>query len=135
MASPVALERLVGTSDATDMGDRLCTLWIDELYLPGIRLRDGLRANRTAAGLRVFEAEFSPAEITLLEQFHRFLELRLEMLPKRLEAERAFPNGEFWKAISGHAGRILEEIDPEGLELDEITERTTATLWGGSEAQ
>ena len=135
MASPAALERLVNTSDPADTGDRLCTLWIDELYIPGVRLRDGLRANRTAAALRDFEAEFSPAEVALLEQFHRFLELRLEMLPKRLEAERAFPNGDFWRAISAHAGRVLEEIDPEGLELDELTERTTATLWGGSEAQ
>lgn len=122
----------MGQSSPDTVAEKLCALWIDDLYVPGLRFRDGmsLKADRTEAALRTFEAQFSNHELELFEQFHRFLELRLEMLPKRLQEERVFPRGEFWQAIISHARRILEEIDPEGLELDEITESSRKMLWG-----
>ena len=70
--------------------------------------------------MEAFESSFSSRERDLLYQFHRFMELRLEMLPKRLQRERRFPDGDFWQNIFRHARNLLEEIDPERLELDEI---------------
>lgn len=131
LSSTTALDRLVDSSKPEEVADRLCSLWIDELFVPGLRYRDGesLKADRTVNTVRDFHAQFSPREIDLLEQFHRFLELRLEMFPKRRDAERAFPHGDFWQAIISHARRILEEIDPEGLEMDELVDRSQSLLW------
>lgn len=122
------MDRLVSGRDPDVVADRLCSLWIDELYVPGIRYRDGLKGDRYASRVAAFEAQFSAKELDLLAQFHRFLELRLEMLPKRLPDERRFPQGAFWESIMRHAARIIEEVDPEGLELDEIVERTSVML-------
>ncbi|HUF10868.1 MAG TPA: hypothetical protein VMO47_16230 [Rhodothermales bacterium] len=128
LASTEATERLVGSAEPEEIADRLCNLWIDELFVPGLRYRDGLKGDRSASSVRDFEAQFSTSEIALLEQFHRFLELRLEMLPKRRAEETTFPRGDFWQSIIAHAGRVLEEIDPEGLEMDAIVDKS-ADIW------
>lgn len=129
-SSTAAIERLVNAADedGETVADRLCTLWIDELYVPGLRYTDGLKGDRSNDQVRDFQSQFSSSEITLLEQFHRFLELRLEMLPKRRSEETVFPRGEFWQSIMSHARRILEEIDPEGLEMDGIVDRSSELL-------
>ncbi|HEY5564714.1 MAG TPA: hypothetical protein VIL33_03925 [Rhodothermia bacterium] len=128
LSSTEAIERFVGSAEPDEIADRLCSLWIDELFVPGLRYRDGLEGDRRASSVRDFEAQFSTSEIALLEQFHRFLELRLEMLPKRRSEETTFPRGDFWQSIIAHAGRVLEEIDPEGIETDEIVDRS-AGMW------
>ena len=122
-SSTEAIERFVGSAEPEEIADRLCSLWIDELFVPGLRYRDGLKGDRSSSLVREFESQFSRREIALLEQFHRFLELRLEMLPKRRAEETTFPRGDFWQSIIAHAGRVLKEIDPEGLEMDEIVDR------------
>jgi hypothetical protein len=127
-SSTAAVERLIKSSPPEDIADRLCSFWIDDIYVPGIRYRDGLKGDRTADDVNAFDRSFSKHERELLEQFHRFLELRLEMLPKRLPEEQVFPHGAFWQNIMAHARRILEEIDPEGLEMDELIARSTALL-------
>ncbi len=127
-SSTAAIERLIGSSDPSATADQLCSLWINEIYIPGLRYRDGLKGDRRKEEVERFESQFSRIELALLEQFHRFLELRLEMLPKRLAEERTFPQGAFWQNIIAHARRILEEIDPEGLELDELVARGSALL-------
>lgn len=119
-ASTDAIERVIGSSVPEEVADRLCRLWIDEIYIPGIRYRDGLKGDRALDEVNRFLSSFSDRERYLLEQFHRFLELRLQMLPKRLPTERAFPRGAFWQSIIQHARRVLEEIDPERLEVDEL---------------
>lgn len=101
----------------------LCRLWIEEIYVPGVRNLDGLKGHRDERAVRLFEASFSERESEFLHQFHRFLELRLQMLLKRLPEERLFPHGDFWQNIFRHARNILQEIDPDGLELDSVLDR------------
>lgn len=127
-SSTPAIERLIGPSDPDHAAESLCRLWIDDIYLPGLRYRQGLKGDRNRAHVAQFQSVFSSRELALLEQFHRFLELRLEMFPKRLAEERSFPRGAFWQNIIAHARRVIEEIDPEGLEIDDLVARTADLL-------
>jgi len=120
LSNPASSDRFRISTDPSSTALELCRVWIEEIYVPGIRNLDGLKADRDEAIVRTFEASFSARELDLLYQFHRFLELRLEMYPKRRPEERAFPDGDFWQNIFRHARNLLEEIDPERLELDEV---------------
>jgi hypothetical protein len=120
LANPASSDRFSATDDPRTAAIELCRVWIEDIYLPGIRNLDGLKHDRSREGTDAFDSAFSPRELELLYQFHRFLELRLEMFPKHRPEEREFPEGEFWKNIFRHARNVLDEIDPERLELDTI---------------
>ena len=120
LSEPASSDRFKQSTDREAAAIELCRLWIEDIYIPGLRNLDGLKSDRSEAAVVGFNAQFTARERELLFQFHRFLELRLEMLPKRLAAERAFPDGGFWQNIFRHARNLLDEIDPERLELDEV---------------
>jgi len=121
LANPAASDRFERADDPMGAAIELCRLWIEDIYAPGIRNLDGLKHDRSESDATEFNAAFSPREQELLFQFHRFLELRLEMFPKRRPEERRFPGGDFWQNIFRHARNVLDEIDPERLELDVIS--------------
>ncbi len=123
LANPAASDRFGRVRDPSATGLELCRLWIEDIYTPGIRNLDGLKHDRSETGASQFNAAFSAREQELLFQFHRFLELRLEMFPKRLPEECRFPDGDFWQNIFRHARNVLDEIDPERLELDVILDQ------------
>ena len=124
LSNPDASDRFKQSTDREASAIELCRLWIEEIYLPGYRNLDGLKSDRSEIGAERFNAQFTRRELELLYQFHRFLELRLEMLRKRLPAETSFPDGDFWQNIFRHARNVLVEIDPERLELDEVLRST-----------
>ena len=126
LANPASSDRFRKAENPEHAAILLCRLWIEDIYVPGIRNLDGLKSDRSPVSVEAFESSFSSRELELLYQFHRFMELRLEMLPKRVPRERSFPDGDFWQNIFRHAGNLLEEIDPDRLELDEILEQQTS---------
>ena len=123
LANPASSDHFEKAPDASAAAVELCRLWIEEIYTPGFRNLDGLKHDRSESAAAQFNAAFAAREQELLFQFHRFLELRLEMYPKRREKERRFPDGDFWQNIFRHARNVLEEIDPNRLELDSILAR------------
>ena len=123
LADPASDILFRNTADPQQLAIDLCGLWIENIFLPGPRNLDGLKGCTSEREIASFKEAFTKTEFAALERFHVFLELRLEMLPKRRRVETRFPDGEFWQNIFRHAANVLVEIDPDGLELDDILSR------------
>lgn len=94
-----------------------CRLWFDEIYVPSTRYLDGLKGDPSETAVSEFRASFTDEEMEALEWFHRFLELRVDMLPGDLAEKESFPQNDAWDHVVRHAGYALEELetDPETL--------------------
>lgn len=90
-----------------------CRIWFDDIYEPGDRYMDGIKGDRDGTRIDRFEAAFSDDELASLRRFHAFLELRMEMVPQRLRAERRLPESDLWNNIVRDATYLLEEIEPD----------------------
>lgn len=95
-----------------------CRLWFDKIYVPSLRYLDGIKGDRSAEAVTRFRAAFTDDELAALERFHRFLELRLDMLPDAARQRAAFPQNDAWDHVVRHAGYVLEELahDPNSLQ-------------------
>lgn len=94
-----------------------CRLWFNEIYVPSTRYLDGLKGDPSEESVTEFRASFTDQEMEALERFHRFLELRVDMLPGNLARDESFPQNDAWDHVVRHAGYALEELetDPESL--------------------
>lgn len=95
-----------------------CRLWFDEIYVPSRRYLDGLKGDRSEEAAAQFWTSFTDGEKEALERFHRFLELRVEMLSDEAHRNESFPQNDAWDSIVRHAGYVLEDLDgvnPEGV--------------------
>lgn len=95
-----------------------CRLWFDEIYVPSRRYLDGLKGDWSEEATDEFRACFSEAELDALERFHRFLELRVDMLSDEAHQRESFPQNDAWDSIVRHAGYVLEDleaIDPDAV--------------------
>lgn len=96
-----------------------CRLWFNEIYLPGPRYLDGLKGDRSEEAVARFWTSFTSVEKEALERFHRFLELRIEMLPGNLVEDESFPQTDAWDHVVRHAGYALEELESDPASLKE----------------
>lgn len=96
-----------------------CRLWFNEVYVPSSRYLDGLKGDVSEEAVTQFRSSFTDAEMEALERFHRFLELRIEMLPHDLAETQAFPQTDAWDHVVRHAGYALEELEQDPSSLKE----------------
>jgi hypothetical protein len=96
----------------------LCRLWFDEIYSPGRSYLDGLKGDRSPDEIEQFWTGFTDDEQAALKRFHRFFELRMEMLPDEARARESFPENDLWISITRDASHLLETLgsDPERLQ-------------------
>lgn len=94
-----------------------CRLWFDEIYVPSSRYLSGVKGDQSEETAAKFREAFAAEEMAALERFHRFLELRVDMLPGNLAEDESFPQNDAWDHVVRHAGYALEELetDPESL--------------------
>lgn len=95
-----------------------CRLWFDEIYVPSTRYLDGIKGDQSAAAVRRFESCFTPDERAALDRFHRFLELRIDMLPDAARRRGVFPQRDAWDHVTRHASYVLDDLaaDPATLQ-------------------
>ncbi len=93
-----------------ELAFELCRVWFDDIYAPGSRYIDGLKGNYSTAEAEKFWESFTKEERAALERFHRFFELRLEMLPKKARAREIFPQNDLWDSTTRDAGHVLEAL-------------------------
>ena len=95
----------------------LCNLWFDEIYIPSARYLDGLKGDFSEEAARTFRASFSDDECALLERFHHFFGLRMDMLPSSPAQRALFPRSDAWNNIRKDAAHLLDELvdDPEAI--------------------
>lgn len=99
-----------------------CRLWFDEVYVPSRRYLDGLKGDWSEEAAAQFRDCFVEEEQEALERFHRFLELRVEMLSDEDHERKSFPQNDAWDSVVRHAGYVLEDlegVDPESV-CDEL---------------
>ncbi len=91
----------------------LCRLWFNVIYAPGRRYIDSLKGDFSPEKARQFRECFSEAEFAALERFHRFFELRIDMLPEGCRRSGEFPEGDSWENVRRHARYLAEELEPD----------------------
>jgi hypothetical protein len=95
----------------------LCRLWFDEIYVPSMRYLDGLKGDRSEDAVRRFQACFTPPELTTLERFHRFFELRMDLLAPAAGQPLRIVERDVWRSILKDASYVLEELTDDPVPL------------------
>lgn len=91
----------------------LARMWFNEIYSPGIRYIDSLKGDFSPQKALDFQENFTEEEAESLERFHRFFELRMDMLPESVKQAGIFPENDAWLNIMRHARYLAEELEPE----------------------
>ncbi len=110
------------------LGYELCRIWFDEIYAPGTRYLETLKGDYCAEETRRFEACFEVEELVELERFHRFFELRLEMLSRLQPEAGAFPQNQSWQNLIKHAAYLVEELEPGAAQRRQQLEKNVALI-------
>ncbi len=88
----------------------LACAWFDDVYVPSERYMDGLKGDMAPEAAETFRDAFDPVELAAMERFHRFFELRIDMLPDAMIASRCIPVDDRWRSLMKDAGYLLEDI-------------------------
>lgn len=91
----------------------LARIWFNEIYSPGIRYIDALKGDFSPQEAQDFQENFSEEELESLERFHRFFELRVDILPESARRAEIFPENDAWRNIMRHARYLAEELEPD----------------------
>lgn len=128
MTSEACQRLLHDLAPAEEINYKLCRLWFDEIYKPGLSYLDNsLKGDYSKQAVREFEEAFEVEELIELERFHRFFELRLEMQINQKPG--VFPNNESWQNLVSHAKKILEMLEPQAHSLQHgIAEKISTSL-------
>ena len=85
----------------------------DDVFVAGTRYLEGLKGDYDESAATEFRAAFTDEEWKYLERFHRFLELRIDMMPAAARRERRLPDSPVWQSIVRDAGYLLELLEPD----------------------
>jgi len=93
-----------------DLPQVLSGLWFDEIFLPSRRYLDCLKGDQAESASAAFWSEFSQPERNALERFHRFFELRLEMMERGLKRGDGEDILNFWSHTVKDAALALNSF-------------------------
>ena len=101
----------------------LARIWFEEIYVPSIRYLDSLKGDYSENDVAAFEESFDVEELVTMERFHRFFELRFDMLAERVKSSGEFPQTESWQNIIKDAGYLLEDLIPKAADREARLEK------------
>lgn len=110
----------------------LCRLWFDEVFIPGIRYLDSYKGDYNHEAAEQFRAAFSGEEWNHITRFHRFLELRIDMMPDSPRKERRLPNNNLWESMTRDAANLLELLEPCAEKRHLVTDSLERRVQSGS---
>ncbi len=110
LASEDAQETLAERFERPQLAYELACAWFDDVYVPSERYMDGLKGDLSSEAAETFRDAFDPVEIAAMERFHRFFELRIDMLSPALLASRRIPIDDRWQSLMKDAGYLLEDL-------------------------
>ena len=111
--SPESQRAFAPTVPEEHLAYELCNIWFDSVFVSGMRYLDGIKGDRSEAASNAFRAAFNDEEWKFLERFHRFLELRIDMMPGARKKERTIPNNNLWESIVRDANYLFELLEPD----------------------
>ena len=91
----------------------LCDIWFDKVFVSSTRYMEGLRGDWDEVAAAEFRDAFDDEEWKFLERFHRFLELRIDMMPAAQKAGRTIPANNLWDSILRDAKYLFELLEPD----------------------
>ena len=107
----------------------LCELWFEEVFVPTTRYLEGLRGDRDPEAIEAFREAFDDEEWKYLERFHRFLELRIDMMPAGEKKQRVIPANNLWESIVRDAHYLLELLEPDLVQRKLIIKQNALPEW------
>ena len=110
LASEEAQETLAQRLGRPRLAYELACAWFDDVYVPSERYMDGLKGDLSSDAAETFRDAFDPVEAAAMERFHRFFELRIDMLPDPSLASRRIPIDDRWRSLMKDAGYLLEDL-------------------------
>ena len=113
-------QRLARESSRERLAFELTRAWFDLVYLPGASYLEGLKGDFSADAAEAFRDCFDPVEMAAMERFHRFFELRVDMLPEGCLTGRCIPIDERWRSVMRDAAYLLEDL---GWDADDLRRR------------
>jgi hypothetical protein len=126
MSSKDALDACQEFFPQEKLAFELSRLWFDEIYTPGLSyLDESLKGDFSEEKVRQFEDAFEVEEIIELERFHRFFELRVEMLQAKHKNAGRFPENDMWRHLVKHASYVLRALTPNAEKLQEAFGKKT----------
>lgn len=111
LASEKSQEVLARRTSRERVAFELTRVWFDEIYVPSGRYLGGLKGDFSREAAETFNDAFDPVEMAAMERFHRFFELRMEMLPRDFIEAEGIPIDERWRSLMRDAGYLLEDLD------------------------
>lgn len=99
----------------------LCSLWFEEVFVAGMRYLDGVKGDYDKQAAADFRASFTDEEWKYLERFHRFLELRVDMMPESAKRQRVLPANNLWESIVRDARYLYELLEPDERKRRKLT--------------
>ena len=114
VASEAAQAALGCCLDRDRLAFELCRIWFDDVYVPSRRYFEGLKGDYSEEAAGRFRAEFSREELSELERFTTFLELRMEMLSgDKARSSGRMSNTDEWQSLMRHASYLLDDLEPD----------------------
>lgn len=101
----------------------LCRVWFEEIYAPGRRYLTTLKGDFSEEAARFFQTCFTEEEFQSLERFHRFWELRLDMLAEKCRQQGIFPDNDSWGNLRRDARYLVETLEPDKRRRRTLLER------------
>lgn len=126
--SPQCLQGLGRLLSPARVAFELSRIWFEEIYVPSRRYLTSLKGDFSEEDAERFWNCFSVEEYDRLERFHRFFELRVDMLSEEQRRNRSFPINQSWHNLQRDAGYLIAELEPRYRQRQEEFERRAAQL-------
>jgi len=96
---------------------KLSKIWFNDIFVPGKVFIDAVKNGYSEENSRIFQDCFDVEEYDVLERFHLFFDLRLNMLSDKSKKNAEFPITDMWENILKDARHVLDEIIPDQAKL------------------
>jgi hypothetical protein len=96
---------------------KLSKIWCNDIFVPGRVFIDAVKNDYSEKSSRIFQDCFDIEEYDVLERFHIFFDLRLNMLSEKSKNNAEFPVTDMWENILKDARYVLDEITPDQKKL------------------
>lgn len=96
---------------------KFCQLWFDDIFIPGGTYLDALKGDVPEESIEEFWSQFNVSEQDALAFFHRFFELRLQVVTKNEESLEGLYQSEAWGNIIKDAELALAAFSENGYSV------------------
>lgn len=97
----------------------LSHVWFSDIYMPSTRYLTSLKGDYSDERANLFRESFTAEESEALERFHRFFELRIDMLSDNSKQLMKFSENDLLSHIVKDASYLLKKLDPDFKEKQE----------------